>query len=117
MWKFWFTWGIDKAEKFTPDIPHVSTIQGRLIKNAMQGINQRLGERGEAEFYTTGMTDDSVKTVLQRCAEQGYQIWKHVPPDYGSSSPFRIAVNASYYLEKYYELIPKQEHSSWSQDM
>lgn len=101
MWKFWFTWGIDKGtDAIKPLIPAVDDIQPNLVKHALQNINVALCEKGEADLYPRGLQPESIKAILDDARSKGYKIWK-ATKTYVGCKEYTIGLQETSWLKEY----------------
>lgn len=104
MWKLWTMFGIDKNgnDEAKATIPSIKNIQPSVLINRLRQINHSLLQGGDATFYVGGLTEESIKFILDRCIEEGYQVWQEVGLCANKDNPdYRICVKAGDYTQTY----------------
>lgn len=57
-------------------IPKVEDIQEAMKEKARRHLNQSLSERGNGDLHTSGLTDESIKALIDEIVAAGYWVSK-----------------------------------------
>lgn len=66
-----------KHEELPGGIPKISELQEGIMDNCRKSVRKELLERGWGRLYVSGLTPESIDTLIQGYKAEGYEIWNH----------------------------------------
>jgi len=77
-------------------LPTIEQVQESLIANKRATISEGLLKHGFGSLYTRGLTEESIKLLIDECATQGYEVWERKEKEnLAGLNEFEVVVDSS----------------------